>query len=373
MSDPEIRVLITVPVDGTGGNPYIDLVCEGIQAAGVRPLRFTWRRALTGRYDAVHFHWPEHLFVSGSRAKTLPKIVLGFAFILRLVLLRVPVVMTIHNLESHESVPRYVRFFMRVTAQMSELFVYLNESEENNRHRGIVVLHQAYPYESGPLTTGSSTKKSEILYFGSLRPYKGLEDVISAFRDARTNNLLPEGARLVIAGQAAVPAYATTISDLCRGDDSLDFQDRFLPARELERKIVESTAVVLPYKQMYNSGAAILALGLGTRILVPASGATVALKDEFPSAVSVYEGELNGQDIAGLAAGAAVAEHELEDFRRRRSIANVGELHQMVYRSLTSQSRWGSRKARRKRALKELRSMSAFKEHSPRNYEDKEY
>lgn len=366
------RVLMTVPADGGGGNPYIDLLCAGVSSAGAQPLRFSWKLALTGRYDVVHFNWPEHLFVSGSKLKVLPKLILSSLFLLRVWLSRVPAVMTIHNVAAHEAVPGYVRFFAKAAMWLSELVIYLNESDENDLKRGIVILHQTYPRVSGSDLSRVSKDTSTILYFGSLRPYKGLEDVISAFDEAKAGDLLPVDARLVIAGEASSADYAASIGELCRGNDFIDFHDQYLSETELERRIAGSIGVVLPYKRMYNSGAAILSLGLGTRVLVPSSGATVALREEFPTGVTVYEDTLRGQDLVHLVEGGVVDVHQSQEFQRRRSVATVGELHRIVYTRLTTQSRWRLRRDRRRRVLEQLRSTSAIQKHSPRNCADRE-
>ena len=41
-------------------NPYIVMLGESLAAlTDVDVLTFTWRRALTARFDVFHMHWPE--------------------------------------------------------------------------------------------------------------------------------------------------------------------------------------------------------------------------------------------------------------------------------------------------------------------------
>ncbi|GAA3698140.1 GDP-mannose--glycolipid 4-beta-D-mannosyltransferase [Zhihengliuella alba] len=359
------RVLITVPPGGASGNPFIDLLTDAVGAAGARPVRFTWLRGICGRYDVVHFHWPEHLFIASSVRKRLPKIVVGIVFLLRLAISRVPVVLTQHNLATHESVPGYVRFFNSWVGRMVDLRVYLNESPENDMSRGLVILHPVYPRRGNEVLT--QVVGPVISTFGSLRPYKGLEGLLEAFALAKATDCVPPESSLIIAGQPSSPDYATHISKLAEECPGVEFRPGYVDDADLEDLIEGSRAVILPYKSMYNSGAVILALGLGARVLIPSSPSTESLKREFPAAVSTYEGLPSSSDVAEVLAPRSEDSVDSSSFRRRRSLDAVGRLHADLYVGLTRLPRRWTRDRRRRVALDSVRRKQEFVSHSRLN------
>jgi len=71
-----------------------------------------------------------------------------------------------------------------------------------------------------------------------------------------------------------------------------------LSDEDLGKIILDSAMVVLPYRHMYNSGAALLSLTLGRPILVPASPTMLELQHEVGERwVHLYVGELTADDV----------------------------------------------------------------------------
>ncbi|WP_309081084.1 hypothetical protein [Zhihengliuella sp.] len=336
-----------------------------MEAAGSHPVRFTWTKALFGKYDLVHFHWPEHLFVASTVLKRVPKVLAGAIFLVRLLAFRVPIVLTQHNLAAHEETPGYVRFLTSRLERMIDVRIYLNESPENDPDLGVVILHHVYPRT--PEEARIAGRQPTITTFGSLRPYKGIEGLVSAFGEAKASRRISTEARLTIVGQASSPEYAATISQMTEACPGASFRPGYIDEPALEALILESTAVALPYKSMYNSGAAILALGLGARILIPSSPSTEALKREFPEAVSTYKGTPSSADVAAILSQQAGASVDAGPFRRRRSLETVGRLHADLYSVLGRLPRWWTRQRRRQSTIAEIRRSFRFRSHSQRN------
>ena len=85
------------------------------------------------------------------------------------------------------------------------------------------------------------------------------------------------------------------------GDDkriSLDIRKTLVPDAELERVIDGHDAVVLPYRRILNSGAALHSLTRNKPILAPRLGSLPELQQMVGSDwVHLYEGEISAQNI----------------------------------------------------------------------------
>ena len=72
-----------------------------------------------------------------------------------------------------------------------------------------------------PIAASQDTKI--FLYFGVLCPYKGVEDLLSAWRQA---GAATNGAKLLIAGQPNPESYLDIISEQAAGMLNVDFRPR---------------------------------------------------------------------------------------------------------------------------------------------------
>jgi glycosyltransferase involved in cell wall biosynthesis len=111
-----------------------------------------------------------------------------------------------------------------------------------------VIPHPVFPSDP-PRTDDGRT----LLSLGTIRPYKGLADAISAAT-------LVDGARLLVAGDPLEPlnGYRTQAGDVA------EWRLGYLPQRELERALGDATVALFPYRpELDQSGALLQALGAG--------------------------------------------------------------------------------------------------------------
>jgi glycosyltransferase involved in cell wall biosynthesis len=107
----------------------------------------------------------------------------------------------------------------------------------------------------------AETDRPVVLFFGLLRPYKGLDLLLEAFRGI-------EGAELWIAG---MPRF--DISALRAGAPAnVHFQTRFIGEEELSSLFARADLIVLPYREIDQSGVAFTALGAGLPMLLSDAG-----------------------------------------------------------------------------------------------------
>ncbi|RKS71307.1 glycosyltransferase involved in cell wall biosynthesis [Motilibacter peucedani] len=123
-----------------------------------------------------------------------------------------------------------------------------------------------------------------FLYFGIVRPYKGVEDLVAAW------DLLPapvrEGSRLVLVGEkwegwdAPFEAVAASPSR-----ESISVVDRYVTDPEVQAYFGAADAVVLPYKRSSSSGPLHIAMSAGLPVVVTAVGGLVEAAGDYAGTV----------------------------------------------------------------------------------------
>lgn len=118
---------------------------------------------------------------------------------------------------------------------------------------------------------GLSPKELVYLTFGAIQPYKGLDELIPAFREMVRGGR--PSARLIIAGISTDTRYADELDVLVDMDPNIIFDPRNIPDHEVQIFLRAADVVVLPYKETLNSGAAALAATFSRPIVAPSSPA----------------------------------------------------------------------------------------------------
>lgn len=120
-----------------------------------------------------------------------------------------------------------------------------------------------------------------FLYFGVIRPYKGVEDLVAAFE------LLPEAvrsaSRLVIVGETwegwTAPLEAVAASPV---NDRITVVNRYVDDAEVARYFAAADAVVLPYRRSSSSGPLHIAMSAGLPVVVASVGGLVEAAGDYP-------------------------------------------------------------------------------------------
>lgn len=345
-------------------NPYLHQLVAGIREhAEVRFLHPL--TALTGRVDVLHVHWPHQLVRGSTRWRTLVKAVTSWVLLARVRRRRVPVVLTVHNLGSHEAAGRVERALVRRLERLVSLRIHLNESADDDLSGGVVVLHGSYRewlVAAGALPREAAHRPG-ALTFGLLRPYKGIEALVATAHAA--------GVPLLVAGQPVDPAYAAELHRLAAAASGVEVREGHLSDHELVRLVLSRDLVVLPYPRMYNSGALLYALSVGRAVLAPRSPANEALAAEVgPEWLRLYDPPLSPAVLQEAVAGAATLRTAQPPDLSRRAWPVAVDLHRRVYAGVVAspgrlRTRDPAADQRRNRAA--LVQDEAFAAHSPRN------
>ncbi|GIE84475.1 glycosyltransferase [Actinoplanes regularis] len=125
-----------------------------------------------------------------------------------------------------------------------------------------------------------------LLYFGTIRPYKGLEDLIEAF-----GTLGPEY-HLTVVGETwegwTLPAARIEASP---ARERITFVNRYVPDSEVNAYFAAADAVVLPYRRSSASGPLHIAMSHGLPVVVTSVGGLVEAAGPYSGTVFVAPGD----------------------------------------------------------------------------------
>lgn len=239
--------------------------------APLSPL--SWRKSIKAITD---FH-PEQVIVSWWVTFWGP----AFHHIIRRLKRRgVPITMLIHNTIPHEIRP-WDRFLARRTLQNADRYIVMTEKEKMRLQallpdvkKVLIIPHPIYRmFKPCPFTKeevrnqlGLPADQPVLLFFGFVRPYKGLPELIQALKVIHNSN---HNIHLLVAGEFwdSRAIYDQRIKDLGL-TDFVHIHDRYIPDDEAAQYFTASDLFVAPYTGGTQSGALKSALGFGMPAVV---------------------------------------------------------------------------------------------------------
>lgn len=321
---PRLRVLLSLsPPDGT--TRYVVQLVEGAPVE-VSYSFFSWRTALVGDYNVFHVHWPEFLFRGRNVIDRLYKASLFVALLLRLKISRIPMVRTVHNRSPHEAGPQIERALLRLCDAWTSLFIRLNAATDLGKQRNVVTILHGHYKDRFRTFALPSARAGRLLYFGLIRPYKGVDDLLIAFSE-----LEGDGVELRIVGKPTAD-LGNMVLCACRADPRISARLEFVADEVLVDEIGLAEFVVLPYREMENSGSLLVALSLSRAVVAPDTTVNRLIAAEVgPEWLFLYKGPLTGDVLQrarakfrALPPGAAPS-LEGRDWKR------LGEAHYQAY------------------------------------------
>jgi len=286
--------VIFIP-DYSDGNPYQSDLAEGLEKLGVEISlesgegRFPVNDALR-RYknvDILHIHWTHRFLFSTDRFRTFVRII---KFLLELVFVKIrgiKIVWTVHNLQNHEKrYPRLELLFHRILARHADgIVVHCEKAREaviktykisrRIRDRVIVIPHGDFicnytneiSRESARDILGIPENEFVYLSFGSIKKYKGITELIEAFGEIETPRV-----RLFVVGRCRDTGLFKSIENAAKKDRRVSIIADFIADNEIQIYMNAADVVVLPYRDILASGAAILAMSFAKPVIAPNIG-----------------------------------------------------------------------------------------------------
>jgi glycosyltransferase involved in cell wall biosynthesis len=278
-----------LPVAGIE-NPYQFLMIEGLQSEeyitaknGVHDKFFgIIRTAIVDKPDYIHFDWETSYYYRKSFWMTILSIpVFMLQILIVKYVLKCKLVWTSHNIVPHDAkhikTHRFCRRFF--ASQMHWIRLFSDKSIEKaskefkvNKNKFVVCPEGSYvDYYSNFASKNESRNKLGIkedefvfLYLGMIKPYKGIEKLIKAFKELNLNN-----SKLIIAGKVLHQKYFETIFT---NQSNIEFHNKFIQEKEIQYYYNASNVVVLPFNKIENSGSIILAMGFNKVVIAPKIG-----------------------------------------------------------------------------------------------------
>jgi beta-1,4-mannosyltransferase len=281
------------PTPRSTTNPYLVMLGESIRAVpGVEVRTFSWKGVLLGRFDVFHVHWPEILVYGQSPLKARVRQLLTAVLLVKLSVTRTPIVRTLHNLKLPSDVSALQRFLLGRIDQQTTLWVCLNENTPHVAGREYVTIPHGHYRDWFAKYEWPDAVPGRVSYFGMMRVYKGVDALLDAFRG------LPGDVSLHAAGHSRSEDLARELRELADRDPRVQLDLRFLSDAEIVDVVRAAELVVLPYKEMHNSGGVLTTLSLERPVLVPANAVNDRLSAEVgPGWVHQYESPLTADHI----------------------------------------------------------------------------
>jgi beta-1,4-mannosyltransferase len=303
------------------GNIYTEQLYAELERGGIAVLEGTWSnrwlRENLRRGDVIHVHWPSFLYAHSSRLRTGLRLAKMFGNLAFAKLRGAKIVWTAHNLYPHEGGRSLLsnRIGRKITVAFADYVCAHGSAAADIVTREFTVsqarlriAHHPHWIDCYPnsLTQAECRAKLDIdsedfvyLFIGRCRPYKGLEALIDAFRG------VSQPARLLIVGSFSSAQYFETIAARAKAVPHVELVPRSIPDEELEVFLNAANCIVLPYRDVLTSGAALLALSFGRPVVAPDLG---ALRDHVDSRCGVLYPADQPQGLA----------HALKEIRGRK-------------------------------------------------------
>jgi beta-1,4-mannosyltransferase len=347
-------------------NPYTWQLYEAVlQQSGkeIVPEEVSVLGLLTSRYDIWHLHWPEATLGSEYATVNIARLLAfcGLVWWARAVGCRV--VWTIHNLEPHEGRHRRIQAWLRrflvnrldgaisLTATAQE--VACKRWPRLERCARAIIPHGHY-IDSYPNTIDREAARRRLnvaaecrvaAFVGGVREYKNVLGLIKAFRGVQD-----KAARLIIAGQVD-GRLDRDLEREAAADSRIVFHPGFVADTDLQTYLNASDLVVLPFKEVLNSGSVLLALSFGCPVLVPKDGSLPELRARLGEhCIRMYEGSLESavleRELASVTSTFSQKELILQRLRDALSWEEIALLTIRFYEQVLKSS--GNRRQREK-------------------------
>lgn len=292
-----------LPDDGSDLNAYGRLLVNSLRARDIVVRRKAYRHcfiveAIREKPDVLHFEFiTPYLFPALSHLKYFRVCIKGPLFVFQILLLklmRCRIVWTVHNLTNHDQKWSWVEwFFGMIFIRLADVVITHGHHardavsqryalrQQNSKVR--VLPHpnyiDAYPIDFSPaeaqLRLQINSSRTQILFFGLVRPYKGILELLEAIQSHPNLD-----ADFWIVGKVSDPDLEQKIKAFSQMSGNVHYLLEFVADEDLAVYFQACDAVVLPYRKILTSGAAVLAMSFGKPCIVPRLGCLPEILDD---------------------------------------------------------------------------------------------
>ena len=293
--------ILAFPKYGDTRNPVLSNLNKHLENdKDIIIYEFSIFKPFTKRYDIFHLHWPDVFFVK-SFFFTLLRIIY-FLTILGVFKLRgTKLIWTVHNLQPHNNYhPKLNRFVVNIWAKILDNYIVMSEVSRKlirekyptlKSKRSELIYHGLYDNYKNEVTKkeariklGIDEDRKVLLYFGRIEKYKNIPALVEEI------NNLDDSYILIIAGNSKEKKLIEQIENKIDHNKNIKTYFRFIEDDEVQFFFNAADLVVLPFKNLLNSGSAMLALSFLKPLYCPNIGTLKELKNIIgKNVINTYE------------------------------------------------------------------------------------
>ena len=355
MSINDTTVLFTTSSDE---NPYHSLLFKHLEQHGITPIEsdlpifLPLTRAVLKKSDtdAVHLGWLYQFFLlkdytPSSILDTVITLGRAFWFCIDLFLLKLigtKIVWTVHNKYHHERYYHRTEKILNIIVAnlVDDVTVKCVSARDTivslyriRNPSKITVVPDGNYIDSYPNQVTRTDARDRLgiddefvyLFFGMIRPYKGVTTLIEEFRTIDNNQC-----SLWIVGNPTVEAMGEQVQSDADQDDRIETRLEFVPTDKVQVYMNAADVLVLPYNDILNSGSVHLGLSFGLPIIAPRLG---CIPETIPDSNLLYDPEDDLRSKLLEASRSELASVRKDNFRRAQSLTweKAASKYQQVY------------------------------------------
>lgn len=282
---------ILTPLLSLSDNKYLDCLWHSLKPLGVDVSAFNIYqpfkqfKASLPPGNVFHLQWIDILcqYDSSKPIMSLRSILSNLRKLIYLKAQGFRIVWTVHNSLGHDcQYPIVERIFRLLVAHICSDIIVMSEFSRlevkriyKRSKRVHMIPHGNYidVYPNFISTADSRIKLGlephlkVFLFFGAIKPYKGISTLINAFGQVNDSDV-----RLLIAGSPKAANLVAEIELAAQNDPRILARLEFIPDEDIQLYMNASDWVVLPFQRILNSGSVLLALSFGRPVIVPRLG-----------------------------------------------------------------------------------------------------
>lgn len=278
--------LFAFPLKLSKPNGYWDgLYGEILKDINIKAFHNSFLKLLfsfTGK-NIIHIHWPNIIYSSRFQLLVPIKYIINLSVLLIAKARGDRLIWTLHNFLDHEGKDIFfnksaahflVKFANSIIVHTEAGQKYL--ADHYNRNKNVhIIPHGNYTNFHGPifhhpdpkLIKYFNIKEHDKVFFafGSIRPYKNLEQLINIF------NCLPNNYKLIIAGKSFFKDYTDNLKNLAENENII-FHLCHINQFDIPKFFSIADFSVFAFKNILTSGSVIMSLSYAVPAIAPAKG-----------------------------------------------------------------------------------------------------
>lgn len=304
-----MHILASPAFSNRRDNPYNALLYEAIEQKGCKVSDFNKKLLLCGTHDILHMHWPDLTVNRKNPALFLVAVAYLVCVVALCKIKGTKIVWTVHNLLPHDAHHKTLtRKILHWFAGQCDGLIFLSEASRDEfraayplkRMPSSAIVPHGHYKPVYPQVPGRTEARERLnvpadariaLFLGQIRRYKNVEKLIMEF-----SGIKKQDSFLLVAGSVKDPALKPALEQAAQGKNNIRLDLKFIPDEEIPYYFAAADIVVLPYTNILNSGAALLALSFDRPVVVPALGSLRELQEMVGGDwVRLYEGDVDTQ------------------------------------------------------------------------------